>query len=384
MKKLTLLFIAFIAILSFTACTEDDGFTFTAKPDPDGISFMNQTADTYTLTSANANNLAERFVWNEVDFDVQTPINYELQGAPEESFSSYSVLGDVTDNNLAVSIGSMLDLAEEAGLDNDPETEAPNTGNIYFRVRAYVGADAGNVVEQTSNILTVSVTLPEATEDAVELKRELYLVGDATAAGWNPDNNNTPIFRDAENDDIYYFEGRFAGGDGVEGFKLLESLGNWQPQWGINEGAATSSDILGDDPQAFPVSDDAYYSFTLNAADGTYTFESIDASSAPTYSAMGIIGTATTGDDSGWNQDIDFTQSTFNPHIWYINGIEIFEGEAKIRADNDWTDSWGDDTFLSGQGNNNNDPNIVVTPGTYNVWFNDLDGRYLFIPQVSE
>ena len=223
MKKLTLLFIAFIAILSFTACTEDDDFTFTAKPDPDGIAFMNQTANTYTLRAPNTDNLAERFVWNEVDFGVQTPVNYELQGAGKEAFSNYSVLGDVTENNLAVTVGDMLELANEAGLDNDPETDAPNSGNIYFRVRAYVGTDAANVVEQTSDILSVSVTLPESSE-GIELKRELYLVGDATAAGWNNNNNNTPIFRDGENDDIYYFDGRFAGGDGVEGFKLLESF----------------------------------------------------------------------------------------------------------------------------------------------------------------
>ncbi|MCL6217802.1 SusF/SusE family outer membrane protein [Zunongwangia pacifica] len=382
MKKLTLLFIAFIAILSFTACTEDDDFTFTAKPDPDGIAFMNTTAETYNLSAANSNNLAERFVWNQVDFGVQTPVNYELQGAVEEAFSSYSVLGDVTETNLAVTVSNMLELAKEAGLDNDPETEAPNTGNIYFRVRAYIGSDAGNVLEQTSDILTVSVTLPEESDGGIELKRELYLVGDATAAGWSNNNNNTPIFRDGENDDIYYFEGRFAGGDGVEGFKLLESLGNWQPQWGINEGTATSSDILGGDPQAFPVADDAYYSFTINVADGTYAFESIDTSDAATYTSIGIIGNATPG---GWDADTDMTQSTFNPHIWYATGFVLVDGEFKFRANDAWDNNWGKASdALSGEAALGSTDNMTAIPGTYNIWFNDLDGRYILIPQISE
>ncbi len=381
MKKLTLLFIAFIAILSFTACTEDDDFTFTAKPDPDGIAFMNQTANTYTLRAPNTDNLAERFVWNEVDFGVQTPVNYELQGAGKEAFSNYSVLGDVTENNLAVTVGDMLELANEAGLDNDPETDAPNSGNIYFRVRAYVGTDAANVVEQTSDILSVSVTLPESSE-GIELKRELYLVGDATAAGWNNNNNNTPIFRDGENDDIYYFDGRFAGGDGVEGFKLLESLGNWQPQWGINDGIATSSAILDDDPQAFPVADDAYYSFTINVADGTYSFESINVTDAPTYTSIGIIGDATPG---AWDADTDMTQSTFNPHIWYATNFVLTDGEFKFRANDAWDNNWGNASeALSGKAGLGSSDNMPATPGTYNIWFNDLDGRYILIPQISE
>lgn len=382
MKKLTLLFIAFIAILSFTACTEDDDFTFTAKPDPDGIAFMNQTANTYTLRAANTDNLAERFVWNEVNFDVQTPINYELQASTEESFSNYSVLGNVTENNVAVTVGDMLELAAEAGLDNDPETEAPNTGNVYFKVRAYVGSDAGNVVEQISDMLTVSVTLPEETGDAIELKRELYLVGDATAAGWNPDNNNTPLFRDAENDDIYYFEGRFAGGADVEGFKLLESLGNWQPQWGVNEDSATSSDILGKDPQAFPVTEDAYYSFMINVAEGTYTFESIDATDADTFASIGIIGDATPG---GWDADTDMMQSEFNPHIWYATDFVLTDGEFKFRANDAWDANWGNASdALSGEASLGSTDNMAATPGTYNIWFNDLDGRYILIPQISE
>ncbi|MDN3593572.1 SusF/SusE family outer membrane protein [Zunongwangia endophytica] len=381
MKKLRLLFIAFIALLSFTACTEDDDFTFTAKPDPDGINFMNTPAETYTLSAANSNNLAERFVWNEVDFDVQTPVNYELQASTEENFSSYDVLGDITQTNLAVTVGQMLELAEEAGLDNDPETEALNTGNVYFKVRAYVGANAGNVVAQTSEILMVSVTLPEETGDVIELKRELYLVGDATAAGWNNNNNNTPLFRDAENDDLYYFEGRFAGGADVQGFKLLESLGNWQPQWGLNEGVATSSEDLDNDPQAFTVSNDAYYSFTINVADGTYSFDEVDASASATYESIGIIGDST---PAGWDADTDMTQSEFNPHIWYTKDFVFNDGEFKFRANDAWDVSWGIAlAAISGETNLGGE-NITATPGTYSIWFNDLDGRFLLIPQVAE
>ena len=62
MKNLTLVFIALIAALNFTACTDDDGFTFTAKPDPEGVVFTNSTLETYNLMASSSDNLAERFV----------------------------------------------------------------------------------------------------------------------------------------------------------------------------------------------------------------------------------------------------------------------------------------------------------------------------------
>ncbi|WP_417886130.1 SusF/SusE family outer membrane protein [Zunongwangia sp.] len=381
MRNFKYLLIAFLGIISLFSCSDDD-FTFIAKQDPNGISFSNTTSEVYTLDAVNADNLAERFVWNSVDFGVQTPVSYELQGATSSSFDEIDPISNGKETNAAVTIKNMLTLAKDAGLDNDPDTEAPNSGDLFFRVRGYVGSNGGgNLVEQYSDTLTVRVMLPENT-DAVELKRELYLVGDATAAGWSNDNNNTPLFRDSENDDLYYFEGRFAGGADVEGFKLLESLGKWQPQWGISEEMVTSSEILGNDPNAFKVTEDAYFNLTVNVADGTYSMESIDESSATSYTSIGIIGDAT---PTGWDADTDMTQSEFNSHIWYINDLTLTDGEFKFRENNDWDVSWGIvSDALSDKAELGNSKNMTASSGIYDIWFNDLDGRYILIPQISE
>lgn len=378
MKKFSILFLAFVALLSFNACTQDDDIVFVAQPDPEGIQFSNSLQSTYVLPSANPDNLAERFVWNEVDFQAPTTISYELQGSVSEAFDSYMVIGSTGSNNLGVTIGQMLDLAEEAGLDNDPETEMPNTGTVYFKVRAFAGEGEGNALEEFSEILSVNVELPEG-EEGEAPKMELYLVGDATAAGWNPANNNTPLFRDGENENIYYFQGRFAGGETAEGFKLLQTT-EWQPQWGLSNGALSNSTILGEDPNAFPVEDDAYYSLMVNVDEMTYTWEAIDETAANVQTNIGIIGNATSG---GWDADTDMTQSEFNPHIWYIQGIELVDGEAKFRADDAWDLDWGGATPISGETAVAGE-NIPVSAGTYDVWFNTLDGRYIFIPQAEE
>lgn len=376
MKKLSNRLLIFIAIISLGACSTDDSVEFVAQPDPEGIAFTNPFSTSYILTQATLTNIAERFIWNSVDYDVPTNITYELQSAISTTFENPIILGSTPENNMAVTVQQLWDLSMEAGFDNDPETEAPNTGPLYFRVVA----SAGTQGEMTaiSKVQTLTVLLPESTDGEEETFTYFYLVGDATAAGWDPDNNNTPLFRDPANENIYYFSGRFAGGASVEGFKLVEILGMWQPQWGVDDaGNLSNSIILGADPAAFSVANDAFYTFEMNTDDMTFTFTETDASSAPTYPTIGLIGSAT---PTAWDSDTDMIQSAFNPHIWYMNDVVLIDGEIKFRANDAWDVSWGSDTPLTGLGTLGG-PNIPATEGTYDIWFNDLDGRYMLIPQ---
>lgn len=376
MKKLRFLLLAFVATISLNSCSDDEGFTFIAQEDPDGISFVNTTSSNYVLRANNSQGLGERFVWNAIDMDVPTTIRYELHGSGDASFANYDLIAsDISATNYAVTIGQMISLAEDAGLDSDPGTDAPNTGTIYFRVLAYAGTNTNNNVVQTSEPIAINVELFEGEGEEEPALPNFFLVGDATAAGWNPDNNNTPLFRDGANQDLYYFTGRFAGGAAVEGFKLLETLGNWQPQWGVKDDVLTNSTILGGDPDTFKVAADAYYSLTLDVDAMTYSFAPYDASGAATYATIGVIGDAT---ENGWDADQDMTKSTFDPHIWYVKGIELGDGEIKFRADDDWAVNWGGNTPMSGQATDGG-PNFPVTAGTYDIWFNDITGRYLLI-----
>lgn len=373
MKNISILILAIVAFTGFTSCTSDDDVVFIAQPDPEGISFTNTVSSTYILTNATAANTAERFVWNTVDVGVPTNVTYELQGSTTAEFEDYTVLGSTSSNNIAVTVDQLMDLAEDAGLDNDPNTEAPNTGTIYVRVVASAGT-AGEMPHM-SDVLSLTLLLPESGEED-EDPREFFLVGSATPDNWNNNANNTPLFRDPANEDLYYYTGKFNAGE----FKLLEVRGQWQPQWGLDNGQLTSSDILGGDPGAFVVDAEGYYTFTLDADAMTYTFEPYDASGAATYATIGFLGDATPG---GWDADTDFTQLTFDPHIWYATGVSLTDGEMKFRANDAWDVNWGADTPLSGRATANG-PNIPVSEGVYDIWFNDLTGRYILIPQAED
>lgn len=375
MKKLSILLLAFVAFVGFNACTSDDDVVFIAQPDPEGISFVNDFNQEYVLTPPTRGNVAERFVWNRVDFGVPTNITYEVQGSADPDFASFDVIGATSSNNLAVTVSQMMSLAMDAGLDADPETEAPNTGQIYFRVRAFAGNGGGNPLVETSEPRAITVVLPEdAAEEEPDFKN-LFLVGNATAAGWENDNNNPPLFRDPVNTNVYTYTGKFTAGE----FKLLEVRGQWQPQWGLDNGNLTSSDLLGGDPGSFTVSTDGYYTLTVNIDELTWSFEPADVSAAPVYSTIGTIGSARTGNDDGWaDPDTDMTKLGFDTHIWFIRDVQVFDGELKFRAGDSWDTNWGGDTAYSGQASANG-PNIPVAEGTYDIWFNDISKRYIFI-----
>lgn len=382
MKKYTLFLLTIIAFMGFTSCEHDDDVVFVAQPDPEGVMFTNSFASNYLLSPSVSSNLAERFVWNEVDFDAPTTVTYELQGSADANFSSFDLIGTTGENNLGVTIGQMLSLAQDAGLDNDPNTEMPNSGQIYFRVRAYAGAGEGNSLETTSESVALTVTLPEVGEEEEETKTNLYLVGDATAAGWNPDNNNTPLFRDADNENIYYFTGYFAAGF----YKFLEGPA-WAPMYGYDGSTLVYRPTEADpDPASIEVTAAGYYSITVNVDDLSFSMDAYDASGATEYDKIGLVGAGTTvgwPNDDNPTPDILLTKSSFDPHIWFAEGVELSEAGIKFRANQTWDVNWGGgENFPSGQATG--DDIIVSQAGTYDVWFNDLTGRYIFIAQAEE
>ena len=368
MKNLTLVFIALIAALNFTACTDDDGFTFTAKPDPEGVVFTNSTLETYNLMASSSDNLAERFVWNEVDFGVQTPVNYEIQGATTESFETFSVIGVGTQTNLPVTVGNMLSLAREAGLDNDPLTPEPNTGLIYFRVRAYVGADAGNVVEQFSDVLAISVTLPEAEEEEEIQLPQIFVVGNFLSAGgygadWTP-ADAVPLAASAEGNTDY--EGFvFVNSDTPE-LKFLptnESFDGDYGDTGENNGDFSGTiEQEGEVNAGTPDGTGGYYLINVDTEALTY---------AMTKTSWGIIGNAT---PTGWDSDTDMVYDPATK-IWSLT-LDLTEQEApdngiKFRANDAWDLNIGD-----------NDADGTMEFGGQNIGIPE-DGNYTITLDLS-
>ncbi|MGB5943326.1 MAG: SusE domain-containing protein [Leeuwenhoekiella sp.] len=257
-------------------------------------------------------------------------------------------------NNLALSLG-----IEEEG-----------SGQLDIRIRSTIDNNTG-ILERTSNPITIGVTTFSTA------LRNLFLVGSATAPGWDNNNNNPALIRDPNDKNAYSYTAFFRGG-GDNAFKMLEQTGQWQPQWGVQDGMFTSSETLGFDPGVMSFAEDGYYTINVNTKEQTYTATPYDASAMPTYGSIGIIGDST---PNGWDGDTDLTNSDFDPHIWTIKGITLNDGFFKFRADDDWANNWGSTTSLSGFANLGSPDNMPIKAGTYDIWFNDLTGGYILVPQ---
>jgi len=331
--------------------------------------------DSFVLAIANAADVAMTISWSDdvLQSSLGVSVDYNIETAiAGSSFASASSLGMTTDvTTLDVTHEDLNEIALGLGIPAD------TAGDLDLRIVATI-TDANNItLTRTSASVTVSVTTYNVTFPYI------YLVGDATTPGWNPNNNNTPLFRSQTTPNTYHYTGYFNAG----AFKLLEVIGQWQPQWGTNDGSTLAVNPGGgSDPGTFNVSTAGYYTYTFSplSAGSAYTVASYDASTAPTYGTMGIIGQAI----GGWGDadEINFTQDPNNPHLWYSLGVAFTNGEEfLIRANDMWNDVWRytgstelfGDALLAGSGNNFP---FTAPTGNYDVWFNDLDGSYVIIP----
>jgi hypothetical protein len=322
----------------------------------------------YALSIDNADLQAERFVWTNAEFGQDVVVTYTLEiDKADNDFAAPQSLGSAPGaNQLPVSVVSLNNAVIALG--GEPEVGA----NYEVRVKATLN----NVFEPLySNSVTISVTPYQA---FVPLQN-LYIVGDATEYGYNNNGGNAPMFRDAVNQNLYYFTGYFT----ANGIKVLSSLGSWHPQYG-----SAGSGILGvsgtdgsNEPSPITVPTAGYYTLTINTDEMTYSLVPFEGAVPAAFPTVGIIGDATPG---GWDNDTDMTNSAANPHIWKLDNVQLTDAKVKFRANNSWDlpGNWGGGTPVSGvMTENGSDFQGVPAPGTYDVWFNDLDKRYIFIMQ---
>jgi len=235
--------------------------------------------------------------------------------------------------------------------------------DIDVRVTATTSSAGGNI-SITSDVVTFKVT-------PYESNVTLYLIGDATAADWDNSAGNVnmyPLLGSHENSNQYTFTGYFKAG----GFKIVKEKGSWDAQYGLGGAEGELSTDGGSGNIVIP--SNGYYKLSIDVSALTYTLESV-AVGSPVYANIGIIGDAT---PNGWDGDTDLIKSTFDEHIWYLTDVVLGDGAMKFRADHDWVFNWGSDETDFGTGVQDGN-NITVSPGTYDIYFNDITGAFVFI-----
>lgn len=346
----------YLRVLSGTSLSNAISVGITPYPESAPVITSPTAGQVFVLDKNNPDTVVNNVTWTDYS-NYGVPVNYLIEVSPKDA-NNWTSAGSVTSlKTLAWTNKSLNDALTKLGL-------VPNVAaDVDVRVTATT-TSTGGTIKKVSNIVTIKVT------PYVSFKN-LYLVGDATAAGWSNNNNNQPLFRDPSTPSKFYFTGYFNAGS----FKLLEVLGQWQPQWGLNGGVVAVNDGTGSDPGVFPVSAPGYYTFTIDIVAKTYSFVPYTGATDVYYDPIGIIGDAT---PNGWGGDTVMERSIFDPHLWSIKNQALVNGFMKFRANGSWSINWGADTTLSGLGTQDG-PNIPVDAATYDIYFNDLDGRYQLI-----
>lgn len=176
------------------------------------------------------------------------------------------------------------------------------------------------------------------------------IIGSATPGGWDSDTD----LRDNGDGSYSIVIGL---GDGEAKFRTNN---DWADNWGAADFPSGTGTKNGPN---IPVTAGIYV-VTFNPSTGAYSF-------AP--ASIGIIGSATPG---GWDSDTNMTPDAAEVGLVTLT-VDLSNGEAKFRANDDWKFNWGGNGFPSGNGTQDG-PNIPVTAGTYTVKFNVNTGAYSF------
>lgn len=366
MKNIYKILIAFIGVLA-VSCNAD---AVDERPIIEGVTTPEITAPAtgqkYVLDVDKASEEAAKFKWSAAVYSSPVSINYTL--LIDKKGGDFTAAKTLTKTTTSITEVSVLvkDLNQAAiDLGGKPEVEAQYDVKISSNV-------SGSVVQLSKGVITISVT-PYAGRVEYNFV-DWYLVGDATVSGWDNNKGNQILFRSGTNKNEYTFRGFFKAG----AFKAIKNLGSWAPMYGGSGGSLAYRGAESDpDPAAFVIPADGYYTFTMNVEKLTYTLNPYDASGAKTFGTVGIIGDSTPG---AWTTSTPMVKSSFNNHIWTLGVTSLNDGGLKFRADDKWDDSWGGKTPFSGGGTGDN---IPVAKSKYVIYFNDLDGSYLMIPNQN-
>ena len=349
MKKLSILGLFIFALISFNSCETEDDVVFTTQ-DPEGFVFTNSTSDSYILSQGTSSNLGERFTWGSADFGTPTNITYELQSSISGDFMDANVVSSTTSNEIAMSIGQMMSIATEAGLDADPDSPAPNTGSFSVRLRAFPGD--GNGADAYSNTLVLNVELLENTGGGGSgiMPSSWGVVG----SGYNDWGNAGAdgVFYTTDQADVYVAYVTL-----IDGAIKFRENNAWDNNYG-DDGADDTLDAGGADINVTA----GTYKITLDIAGGVYSIDDY---------SWGVVGSGY-NDWGGAGPDAkfyyDYTTDTFKV------GVQLLDGEIKFRMNNDWVTDFGDtgaDGTLDAGGDN-----IAVTAGYYDITLDFNNNAY--------
>ncbi|MCO4820441.1 MAG: SusE domain-containing protein [Flavobacteriaceae bacterium] len=367
MKNIKFLTLLFLSLIALNSCEKDDGITYIAQPVGE-FTFSNSFLTEYVLTPTASSNIGERFTWDSANFDIPTNVTYEMQKSISGDFSDLEVVGTTDENSYAITIGELLGFASEAGLDNDPDTENPNTGDVYFRVRAFVGSDSS--IENLSATQALTLFLPEdAGSGPACALDQMWAVGAGVPdAGWGW---TSPIRFACKGDGLYAGNVNLQNNGGADNnFRFFTTEGDWASglnyPYYVNEGYtidANFEDALDDDNNFAFVGTTGFYYLEIDTSAKTITLGEAQSSGECDLEQYYLVGAGVPDAGWGWTTPVNL----------FCNGDGVYEGPVNLQnnggVDNNFRFFQIEGDWASGQ----NFPYFITEGYTIDARFEEAD-----------
>jgi len=359
-------------IVNISSCENEDYLIFTAINQKE-VKFQNEVQDVYKISSQTSNNIAERLVWNEPDFDAPTTVTYVVDMSVNSDFSTIDMSsGDTSNNHLGIKVSSFLEFAETLGLDDDPATthgdgSPNNTGIVYARVTAYAGTSSSgaNQSKTVSDSIEMNIEVLENVGACSEPTLSNWgLVGDAVN-GWggtwrgftaNDGNYNDVPFLSNGQDGMFRAVATLYDGY----FKIRQDNA-----WGLNYGDNGADGTLEQNGDNIAITA-GHYIIDFDAVNFTITI-------TPAGTVWGVVGDATI---NGWGaaEDVKLMPDPCNDGVFIQKDVVLTDGYIKFRQDDAWGVNLGDNG-ADGTTEANGD-NIAVSAGVYDMVLDTMNGTY--------
>ncbi len=310
------LILGLVASFTLASCDNEDYLVFTAVEPVEKVSFTNEPNTVYKIFDQIPGNVLERLIWTTPDFEAPTTITYEVEGSINADFSTIDYTsGETSDNQVAVTIGKLLTIAEDNDLEVFP---------IHFRVTAFVGdADGNNPIHSVSDPITLNIELVVINNCEDPIISTFGLIGDAAPGGWGSTNDRKA----------------YLVGDGAytiaitltSGVMKIRENNDWAVNYGVGTGGegTLQSGGFGND---IPVANAGNYIFDFDLVNLTYSLSSSD--------VFGVIGDAAPG---GWGStnDVKLIPDPCTDGVYLAQNVSMTAGVFKIRQNNDWAVNYG-------------------------------------------
>lgn len=396
-KILTLALLLISSLGLFTACDDDRDSNPVLQQPTEFVLNKPAYADAGGIDLAHSSSL--EFSWSQPVYtsdNAPLVVTYEMQVSPTGNFThSYadqeadetsatvadyaSIESTTTQCKVQVSASEFAKALQQAA--HFAEDAMPATQDVYVRVRASVSG----LYPIYSNVVKINV-VPEYVELKDAPVEMWYLIGDCIGDGkWT--NGTAAIgtsmypmsitngyqYDKKTGQGVLTFTGYFPAG---KGFKLVQTPGSWDHQWGADASGNPVKDDGGS--SNITMSEAGYYTLTLDTKNNTLTIAKYDQEPA-VYDAIGV-----SGDFNSWADPGDamtpvntIDELAGHNHIWSYT-LDATAGATTLKfMTAGWAANWGAATFPNGVGVSNG-ANIPVEQGKWIVTFNDIDGSYTF------